>query len=141
MTRILMSAGYSTRKWIFASFFAAILGLIDTAVLIAQHYRIADEGLMQRSFCTLSSFIDCDTALTSSYAHVMNIPVAELGFLFYAVVAILCIWALSSEKRRPSILAFLFISCGLATCFGIYMTLRVQKETLDDYLEETLQEI
>ncbi len=116
-----MAQESSPRKWIFASLFAAILGLIDTALLTAQHYRIANEGLMQKSFCTLSSFIDCDTALTSEYAHVLNIPNSELGFLYYAVAAILLIWALASSQRQRSILEFLLLASGAAALYSLYM--------------------
>ena len=116
-----MTAPSSPRKWLFASLFAALLGLIDTAILTAQHFRIANEGLMQKSFCTFSSLVDCDTALTSAYAHVWNIPSAELGFLYYAIVAIVCSWALASETRRHTILQFLCLSGLAASAYSIYM--------------------
>lgn len=112
----------SSRKWIFASLFAAILGITDTAILTAQHYRIAEQGLLQKSFCTFSSLIDCDTALTSDYAHLWRIPVSEMGLLFYVVIIVLLLWALNSTTRRRSILEYLLLVASIGTIYSLFMT-------------------
>ncbi len=105
---------------------SAVLGIIDTILLTAQHYRIANEGLMKKSFCTLSEHIDCDIALTSAEAYFFSagrfrIPNTEVGLLFYALVLILALWAWSSAERRQSLFRFIVLSSGLAVIFSIYM--------------------
>jgi protein-disulfide isomerase/uncharacterized membrane protein len=120
-----MDAHPSSKKAFLASIVVAILGMIDTALLTAQHYRIANEGLMQKSFCTLSQLIDCDTALTSPYARTLNIPNSELGFLFYTLILVFCLWALSSQKWQKVISAFLLLAATLALGFAAYMGYRL----------------
>ncbi len=116
-----MTKESSPRKLIFASLFTAILGLIDTAILTAQHYRIADQGLMQKSFCTLSSYIDCDTALASAYSHIGPIPSSELGFLFYLVIALSSLWALSAVNKQKAIFNCQWILTSGALAYSAYM--------------------
>lgn len=111
----------SPRKWIFASLFAALLGMVDTAVLTANHYKIANEGLMGRSFCNLSSTIDCDTALMSAHAYLWKIPNSELGFLFYFLIALFCAWALVAASKRHSLLSFLLHTCFAGILYSLYM--------------------
>lgn len=38
-----MASESSPRKWIYASLFAALLGIVDMAILTAQHYHIAEK--------------------------------------------------------------------------------------------------
>lgn len=116
-----MARQSSPRAWIIASLFASLAGLIDTAVLTAQHYRIADQGLMQKSFCTLSSLIDCDVVLTSTYARIGPILNSEIGFLFYLIVAFLALWALAASQRQQSIFSFILLASTAATAYSVYM--------------------
>lgn len=95
--------------------------MIITGALTATHYRIAEEGLMQKSFCTFSSKVDCDVPLTSAYSHVWRVPNSELGFLFYVVIAILAAWGLLAEKRRESTTAFILLASGAALIYAAYM--------------------
>ena len=77
---------------------------------------------MRKSFCTLSQVIDCDTALTSVYAYTFNVPNAELGFLFFLVVALFSLWALVSKERHDTILSFLVVASSLALLYALYMS-------------------
>lgn len=111
----------TTHRWILATIIACVLGMITTASLTAQHYRIAKEGLMGHSFCTLSSVIDCDVPLTSEYAHLGNIPNSEIGFLFYAIVLALMLFAASSPSNRRSIFQFILVSSSIASGYALFM--------------------
>ena len=116
-----MSRKNPSHPWIIAIIVCCVLGLIVTGVLTATHYRIAEEGLMQKSFCTFSSKVDCDIPLTSAYSHVWRIPNSELGFLFYVVIGSLALWGLLNTRRRESIFSFIVLASGAALIYAIYM--------------------
>lgn len=105
---------------------ASLAGIIDAAILTAQHYRIAKEGLMQKSFCTLSALIDCDTALLSEKAYLVSLPDfrlpnTEAGLLFCVIVLVLSLWAWAAPERRRSLFQFILLLSSLAAVFCLYM--------------------
>jgi uncharacterized membrane protein len=61
----------------------AFFGLADS-IYLAQHALNGTPLL-----CTIQSFSDCNTVVTSSYSRIFGIPIAELGVLFYSIMFVL----------------------------------------------------
>ena len=74
-------------------------GLLDSVYLAASHYRnYADMGY--KSFCAISSAINCDTVAQSQYSIFLNVPVSIWGIMahaFFSGSAVVCI----SRDQRP----------------------------------------
>lgn len=116
-----MKTEKSPRPWIIATLITALAGIVNLAVLAAQHYRIAEQGLMQKSFCTLSNLIDCDTVLSSSYSRIGPMLNSEIGILFYLIVIGMALWALASQERQRSAFSFILLASTTALTYSIYM--------------------
>lgn len=56
-----------------------VLGLADSAYLTYAHYTTA-----ANLACSTKGFIDCAAVTTSSYSHILGIPVAVLGLAYFA---------------------------------------------------------
>ncbi len=64
----------------------AFLGLIISAEL-TYIYMNANFGLpSNKSFCNINEVIDCDAVARTAYSHVLGVPLAVWGILFYAVI-------------------------------------------------------
>ncbi len=104
----------------FALLLISLLGLASSVVMTRQHYKIQGIGFEEKSFCNVSEFIDCDTAIASRYARIGRIPNAEIGILYYLLVSLGILYAWFSEKRKATF-AFLFISSLFAVAYSILM--------------------
>jgi protein-disulfide isomerase/uncharacterized membrane protein len=59
---------------------------------------ILNNGLLNKSFCTVSAGFDCDAVAISKYSAFFGIPVASWGMLFYAIVLVLGVLAYFAEQ-------------------------------------------
>lgn len=88
------------------------------------HYRMGGLGFDEKSFCNVSEFIDCDTALASRYSHFRTrfgvILNSELGVLYYLLFSIGILYAWFSSYRR-SVLSFFFASSLFACPYSLVM--------------------
>ena len=101
----------------------ALLGLGASVYLTKIHYTVDREGLNEKSFCHVSEFVDCDSAVASRYSHlhtpIMMIPTAELGIIYYVLVVILLAYAVASENQKPT-LSFLFGAAFFSVLYSAY---------------------
>lgn len=85
---------------------------------------MATRGLEEKSFCHVSEFIDCDTAMASRYSRIKTpygtILTSELGILYYLLVALGLLYAQVSPNGRAT-LAFLFVSSLFAIVESVAM--------------------
>lgn len=88
------------------------------------HYRIGARGLEEKSFCNVSEFIDCDTALASRYSHFTTrigvILNSELGILYYLLLFAGFLYAAFSSHSQAT-LAFIFASTLFAFAYSLVM--------------------
>ena len=69
--------------------FTITIGIALSVYLLIQHTELKSGIQDTASFCSLSSFADCDVVNASDYAEVVGIPIAGFGALFYfALLAI-----------------------------------------------------
>ena len=74
------------------------LGLLDSAYLTFEHFT-ASSTLA----CSESGAVNCLKVTTSSYSTIVGVPLPLLGFVFFAVMALLCLpkaW-LSGGRSLP----------------------------------------
>ncbi|MDO8461795.1 MAG: thioredoxin domain-containing protein [Deltaproteobacteria bacterium] len=98
-----------------------LVGVVISGVTTAHHYKIAGNGFEEKSFCSLSEFVDCDVAIASPYSKFLGIPVAELALLFFLFVSGASVYAWFSEKRGGATLSFLLAASLVALGYSGYM--------------------
>ncbi len=110
----------------------AFLGLIISAEL-TYVYMSANFGLAgNKSFCNINEVLDCDAVARTSYSHVLGVPLAVWGMLFYAVILLLNYLRFSKPddiQRSENIQSFIYtlsfgavmvsVVLSLITAFGI----------------------
>ncbi len=65
----------------------SLAALVITGFLIWLHFKPAEQG----SFCNISDYWNCDRINQSTFAELFGIPMAFLGFGFYAFLSLLII--------------------------------------------------
>jgi len=85
-------------------------------------YRIASSGVVEVSGCTINSWINCDAAHASSYATLLGIPVAWWGFLFYAFVGLIALYATQTKDSGSAAggVTVAWIMSLAAVAFSVY---------------------
>jgi uncharacterized membrane protein len=108
------STPVSSRTWpLTAIRILALAGLCVAAYLVLLHYRAsAHGGLIESPLCTISSTINCNAVLGSSYARLFGVPVATWAALTYAAILG------ASFLGSTSLLVFL---CSWVFVFSLYM--------------------
>jgi len=71
------------RKWAIPLIGVNVLALLDSLYLTWHHYQMEIARPITSSFCTINSFIDCDSVALSSYARFLGMPAAGLGVFAY----------------------------------------------------------
>ncbi len=104
----------------------ALAGLLASILMTRLHYKMASKGLEERSFCHVSEFFDCDSALASRYSHfdtgikaVGTIVTSEVGALYYALVLLGLGYAFFAASK--STLAFLLASSFFASLYSVIL--------------------
>jgi uncharacterized membrane protein len=93
----------------------AVLALIG--VLISVYLTLHKFGVIGTLVCGTGS---CEVVQTSKYAVVFGIPVPLLGLIGYAIILVVAMVGLQSDKRAVSIA--LFLLADAAVIFTLYLT-------------------
>lgn len=113
-----------TQKIFLVLLVLSALGLTASLLMTKLHYGLNARGLEEKSFCNVSDFFDCDSALASRYSIIRtrfgSIPTSELGTLFYLLAGFGFLYAWASAQRR-TVLSFLFLSLIPATLYSLVM--------------------
>lgn len=70
---------------------SALAGIALSLYLLVQHTELKSGIQAEASFCSISSYVDCDVVNSSDFSEVLGIPTAALGALFYFTVLILAL--------------------------------------------------
>ncbi|OGP17722.1 MAG: hypothetical protein A3I75_06160 [Deltaproteobacteria bacterium RIFCSPLOWO2_02_FULL_50_16] len=108
------------KKSTLALLLLSLVGMGACLYLTHHHYQIFKQGFMGKSFCTLSSFVDCDVPLMSSYSKIGRMLTAEVGVLFYLFFGIISLWALFVPQARRPIFRFLFFPSLASLLYSAY---------------------
>ena len=104
------------RKWAFGLIFVNVLALLDSLYLTWHHYQMEIAKPISSSFCTINSFINCDSVALSSYARFWGLPAAGLGVFAYTFLLGLFCYLLFYKKidvKKDFNLSFLILSVML----------------------------
>mgnify|MGYP000857520290 CR=1 FL=1 len=74
------------------------IGWINSFLTLRHRQSLISEGLDKPSFCNVSSTVNCDTVAFSDYSAFLGFPTAAWAMLFYAVIAVLAVWAYFSAQ-------------------------------------------
>lgn len=102
----------------------ALAGVALAASLSWLHLELEASGGNYTSFCNVSQTVNCDRVLTSSFAELFGMPVANLAALAYAALALALLAAArgGGATRTLVVRAAVFGSIG-AVVFSAYMAL------------------
>ncbi len=102
--------------------FVSLAGMYLGAYLTDVHYKLKNNQEVEETLpCTLHPSFDCDLVNSSVYSEMFGIPIALLGFFFYAAVFVVVIFALCKPLHAD---VPLVITHGLTICsilFSIYL--------------------
>lgn len=84
--------------------FVALLGLLDSTYLSI--------STLKGTSLICGGFGDCDGVITSEYSRIVGVPVAYLGFLYYATFFFLSLTLATFKKRSLIPLLFLLSILG-----------------------------
>jgi uncharacterized membrane protein len=91
------AARRSSRRPGWAALAFAVIGLAASAYLTVEHFTAAVVLA-----CPENSTINCAKVTTSKWSHVLGIPVAVLGLVYFVVMVALCLppaWRIASLDR------------------------------------------
>ena len=112
------------RGYAFALLTLSALGLALSVYLVLVHHRVRAEPGWQ-SACAISSALDCDVVILSSYSMVAGTPLAALGAWFYVLTgAVAAVGVRRSLHRFPRSPAMcLFLAGALATALSVALAM------------------
>jgi protein-disulfide isomerase len=87
---------------LWAAVAASALGIALAAYSVQISFKIAGQGIVESSGCSMGEFVNCDLALASSYAELLGIPVAGWGLAFYVFAGLGALLGLFSSNRRSA---------------------------------------
>ena len=100
-----------------------LLGLISSAVMTKMHFKLATQGLAEKSFCHVGDVFDCDAALASRYSKIETpygtVLNSELGTIFYTLIFAGLIYSLIKNSRAT--LSFMLAASTAALLYNIGM--------------------
>lgn len=99
----------------------SLAGLILSGILLSQHYNRLSTGAVGDSFCNINEKIDCDAVNTSPYAHIGNVPVSGLGFLYYLTLFFIFLKAVSRPSPKTGGLLFAFLLSIPGLLYSVYL--------------------
>lgn len=107
----------AANKWLRLAVSAlALLGLADSAYLTYLKVQLYNQGLS-------CGFGGCDVVNQSPYAEIAGIPVALLGFIFYAVVLALSLFWYDAQGKWDKRLGWVLLAlAGWGVLFSAYLT-------------------
>lgn len=100
----------------------SILGVGLSLSLSWLHFQLDGSDGSYTSFCNVNDSVNCDQVLSSSFAKLFGIPVANLGLLAYLAFTSVLIVALRSEgSRRFRLVHSAGLGAAGAVVFSVYM--------------------
>lgn len=88
------------RPLLWAAAALSALGVALAVYSVQISLKIAGQGIVESSGCSIGEFINCDLAHGSSYANLFGIPVAGWGLAFYAFAGLAALLGLFGGNRR-----------------------------------------
>jgi uncharacterized membrane protein len=100
-------------RWMTAVAVLAVCGIAVSSVSLQHHYATS-----KTAFCDIGEAFNCDIVNRSEYSSIRGIPVALIGMLGYASLAVLAT-IYRARRQTPSLL---FGAAGTGLAFALYLT-------------------
>lgn len=95
----------------------SVIGVLLSSYLTYQHFATSGS-----SFCVIDEYVNCDIVNKSTYSELFGIPVAILGALAYALMAVIAYKLYrSSAPKKTAVHALKIITAG-SLLFSLYLT-------------------
>jgi protein-disulfide isomerase/uncharacterized membrane protein len=98
-----------------------LLGIGLSLYLTIEHYRVLQTGFTGKTFCNISSYLNCDVVLSSRYAAVGTLPLAGIGLIFYVYLLVVLCYARWAPEARAEILGLPFFLTLAALAFSVFL--------------------
>lgn len=100
----------------------AVAGMGVSATIGRIHHRLTVEA-GYTSFCNVSSRVNCDAVLTSTYASLLGLPMSSWALLFYgAIVLLAVVFVVSVDRGRRNLVAkLLFLAQVWGLLLAVYL--------------------
>ncbi|MEK7570122.1 MAG: vitamin K epoxide reductase family protein [Patescibacteria group bacterium] len=85
------------RKKLWFIFILSLLGIAASAYAVHLHYSVDAS-----SFCNFSGTFNCDIVNKSWASEIIGIPVATIGLVGYALLALGSLWLICTQKLRTA---------------------------------------
>jgi protein-disulfide isomerase len=110
----------SVKRPALVTFAVALVGLAVALMIVHTHAQLT-AGL--ESGCRVSEQIDCAPVLTSPFAYLFGIPVADFALVAYGVMAVLALAAayVDSAARRRQLATVLLLGAVGSVVFSAYL--------------------
>jgi uncharacterized membrane protein len=93
----------------------SIIGIFASVYLLQNHYAPTQTG----AICDISETISCSLVNISTYATLLNVPVALFGILWFVVLALIA-WQLL-KKKNDTLIPIMLVWALIGTIFITYM--------------------
>lgn len=110
------------KKYLVSAFIFALIGFGISWYMLSHTIEIQYGIRETPSFCSISSFIDCDAASASSYSHTFGIPNAAFGMALYGLLIFLILTGILYNTLYLWLqTTFAFILVSLALLSSVYL--------------------
>ena len=86
--------------WFYALLATSVLAVIDGIYLVYHHHFVTILKPIDKSFCSINKFIDCDAVASSAYATTFGIPNASMAVFAYIFMTALFVIGLYSSREN-----------------------------------------
>jgi len=100
-------------RWIIA---LACIGIPISGYSLWHHF---DES---QGWCSLGDTLNCDVVNRGPYSEIAGIPVALIGLVGYAGIAVVAWLAMKKEAERRELITLLRVAVAVALLFSLYLT-------------------
>lgn len=102
--------------------FVSLAGMYLGAYLTDVHYKLKNNEEVKETLpCTLHASFNCDAVNSSIYSELFGVPIALLGFLFYAAVFVVILFALCKPVQANVPLVITHGLTIFSILFSIYL--------------------
>ncbi len=105
------------RKKLIAILILALAGIAVSAYALKLHYTVGPS-----TFCNINDTFNCDVVNKSWASEIAGVPVALLGIVGYALLAIGSAWLLVTQKLRQLTWGAMSLASAGALGFALFLT-------------------
>jgi len=103
------------------AFLLILLGIGASFYLTYLHFKMLGMTYGGATVCNVSSYVNCDAVLMSSYSHLGTLPLAGVGLLFYIYLLGAFIYAGVEKESAARVLALPFLFISISVILSVFL--------------------